>query len=117
MDTPNETYHRLDRLALWVLLFEFGYAGVLIVLLILTLVANLISGNSASDAGTIFVLATILPYGLAFLGNLTIALWGMVLHLRENLQGPVGAGHLLNWIFVSATFWLVLLAGFALLNL
>ncbi len=119
METASDTYQRLDRFALWYLLFEFGYTGLIIVLVILATVANLISGNSVgySTSQAILLLGIVAPYALAFLGNLTVAIWGLVLHLREGRSGYPGTGHLLNWIFVCTTFWLVLFLAALIINM
>ena len=116
MNTPNETYQKLDRAALWLLIGEFGGAAILLALLLLMVVGNLIS-SSAFDfgygAGQIITVVMGLVYGLAYLGNLVIGILGLYLYASEKREGYPGTGHLTNWVLLSATLVvvLVLVAG------
>jgi len=116
MNTPNDTYQKLDRAALWLLIGEFGGAAILLALLLLMVVGNLIS-SSAFDfgygAGQIIMVGMALVYGLAYLGNLVIGILGLYLYASEKREGYPGTGHLTNWVLLSATLVvvLVLVAG------
>ncbi len=111
MNTSNDTYQKLDRSALWLLVGEFGAAGLLLVLTLLMVVGNLISYNAFNPSygtGEAIALGIALIYGLAYLGNLSIGVLGLLLYARDNREGYPGTGHLLNWVFVSATLLIVL---------
>ena len=107
----NDTYQKLDRSALWLLVGEFGGAALLLVLLILIFVGNLISYGAFDwdySTGEIITLVIALVYGLAYLGNLVIGIMGLYLYATEKREGYPGTGHLLNWTLLSATIALVL---------
>lgn len=111
MNTPNETYQKLDRAALWLLVGEFGGAVVLLALLILMVVGNLISSNAFDlnySTGEAISLGIALVYGLAYLGNLVIGVMGLYLYANEKREGYPGTGHLLNWMLLSATIAIIL---------
>lgn len=107
----NETYQRLDRAALWLLVGEFGGAALLLVFLILMVVGNLISSNAFNlgyDAGEAITIGIALIYGLAYLGNLVIGIMGLYLYVNEKREGYPGTGHLVNWTLLSATIAIAL---------
>jgi len=109
---PNDTYHKLDRAALLLLVGEFGMAAILLLLTLLMVIGNLISpyafdfGYSTGQAVT---LGIVFVYGLAYLGNLSLGILGLILYARDNREGYPGTGHLANWVFLSATLWVPLL--------
>ncbi|KAF0108595.1 MAG: hypothetical protein FD146_481 [Anaerolineaceae bacterium] len=111
MNTPKDTYQKLDRAALWLLVGEFGLAGLLLILTIVMTVGGLISYDSYYlDYGTseIIALVVVLVYGLAYLGNLSIGVLGLALSALDAREGYPGTGHLINWVFLSATLVIVL---------
>lgn len=113
----NETYQKLDRSALWLLIGEFGGVAFLLVILILIFVGNLISYGAFDwdySTGEIITLIIALVYGLAYLGNLIIGILGLYLYVTEKREGYPGTGHLLNWVFLSATL-VIILFGIAIL--
>ncbi|MBV6395508.1 MAG: hypothetical protein HFACDABA_01084 [Anaerolineales bacterium] len=115
----NETYQKLDRSALWLLLGEFGGAALLLVLLILIFVGNLISYGAFDwdySTGEIITLIIALVYGLAYLGNLVIGVIGLYLYVTEKRDGYPGTGHMLNWTLLSATLAIVLVLIVAVLS-
>lgn len=102
----NETYQKLDRAALWLLVGEFGGAALLLVLLILMVVGNLISPSAFEidySAGEAISIGIALVYGLAYLGNLVIGIMGLYLYANEKREGYPGTGHLVNWTLLAAT--------------
>jgi hypothetical protein len=113
MNTPNETYQKLDRAALWLLIGEFGGAALLLALMILMIVGNLIS-SSAFDlgyqAGEIIAAVIAIAYVLAYLANLVIGIMGLYFYVSEKREGYPGTGLLLDWILVSTTLWIALIA-------
>ena len=119
MNTPNDTYQKLDRAALWLLVGEFGGAALLLTLLLLMAIGNLISSNAFDigyGAGEIVTLGIALIYGLAYLGNLVIGVMGLYLYANEKREGYPGTGHLLNWMLLSATLAIVLTLAAALFS-
>ena len=111
MNTPPSTYQKLDRAALWLLVGEFGGAALLLALLILMVVGNLISSRAfdlSYGTGQVITIIIALVYGLAYLGNLVIGIWGLYLYARENREGYPGTGHLMNWTLLSATIVVML---------
>ena len=111
MNTPNNTYQKLDRAALWLLMSEFGGAALLLTLLILMVVGNLISSGAFAfgyGTGQIIMVVMALVYGLAYLGNLVIGIIGLYLFASEKREGYPGTGHLMNWVLLSATLVVVL---------
>jgi len=116
MNTSRETYQKLDRAAIWLLIGEFSGAALLLVLLLLMVIGNLISSgafNFGYDIGPIIVIGIALIYGMAYLGNLVIGILGIYLYASEKREGYPGTGHLVNWTLLSATLVivLVLIAG------
>lgn len=112
MNTPNETYHKLDRAALWLLVGEFGGAALLLAFLLLMIIGNLISSYAFDldyRVGEALALIIALLYGLAYLANLIIGITGLYLYANEKREGYPGTGHLLNWILVSTTLWVALI--------
>ncbi|RJP47651.1 MAG: hypothetical protein C4583_15985 [Anaerolineaceae bacterium] len=119
MNTPANTYHKLDRTALWLLVGEFGGAALLLALLILMVVGNLISPrafNLGYDTGQVITVIIALIYGLAYLGNLVIGIMGLYLYATEKREGYPGTGHLVNWILLSATLAIILVMIAALFS-
>ncbi len=117
MNASNETYQKLDRFALWLLIGEFGGAALLLVFLILTVVGNLISPRTfdfSYSSGEIVGIAVALVYGLAYLGNLVIGIIGLYLYANEKREGYPGTGHLVNWTLLAATIALALVLIVAL---
>jgi len=113
MNIPNDTYQKLDRAALWLLVGEFGVAAFLLVLTLLMFIGNLISYAVFSmgySTGEAVALGIALIYGLAYLANLSIGVPGLFLYTRDNREGYPGTGHLVNWVFLSATLVIVLVA-------
>ncbi len=111
MNTPTNTYQKLDRAALWLLVGEFGGAALLLALLILMVIGNLISPRAFDlDYGTgeIITIIIALIYGLAYLGNLVIGIVGLYLYASEKREGYPGTGHLVNWTLLSATLAVIL---------
>ena len=111
MNIPNDTYQKLDRAALWLLIGEFGGAAILLTLLLLMLIGNLISSsafNMGYNSGQVVTLGVALIYGLAYLGNLVIGIMGLYLYASEKREGYPGTGHLMNWVLLSATLIIVL---------
>lgn len=111
MNSSNETYQKLERSALWLLIGEFGGAALLLVFLLLMVVGNLISSNAFNwnyGTGQIITLVMALAYGLAYLGNLVIGVMGLYLYVTEKREGYPGTGHLVNWVFLSATLVIIL---------
>ena len=116
MNTPNDTYQKLDRAALWLIIGEFGGAAILLALLLLMVVGNLVSSRAFDfgyNTGPIIMVVMGLVYGLAYLGNLVIGILGLYLYASEKREGYPGTGHLTNWVLLSATLVvvLVLVAG------
>ena len=116
MNTPNDTYQKLDRTALWLIIGEFGGAAILLALLLLMVVGNLVSSRAFDfgyNTGPIIMVVMGLVYGLAYLGNLVIGILGLYLYASEKREGYPGTGHLTNWVLLSATLVvvLVLVAG------
>ena len=112
MNTPNETYQKLDRAALWLLIGEFSSAALLLALMFLVIIGNLISPYAFDldyRVGEALALIIALLYGLAYLANLVIGILGLFQYARENREGYPGTGHLLNWILVSTTLWVALI--------
>lgn len=111
--TPSPTtYQKLDRAALWLLLGELSGAAFLLTLLILMVIGNLISSNAfhlGYETGEIITLLIALGYGLAYLGNLIIGIWGLYLYANEKRDDHPGTGHLINWTLLSATLAVVLI--------
>ena len=112
----NETYQKLDRAALWLLVGEFGGAALLLAFLLIMVVGNLISPGAFDldySAGEAVGAAIALVYGLAYLGNLVVGTMGLYLYASEKREGWPGAGHLVNWTLLSATIavGLVLIAA------
>jgi hypothetical protein len=106
------TLEKLDGFALRFLAAELGYAALLVVIEILSLVITLIVPDSFGpffDIQIIAVFAVLIPYTLAYLGNLIIGILGLVLYIQDRKQGYPGTGLLLNWIFVFSLFWVILL--------
>jgi hypothetical protein len=119
MNTSNETYQKLDRASIWLLIGEFGGAALLLVLLILMVVGNLISPRAFEfgySGGQVITLAVGLIYGLAYLGNLVIGIMGLYLYAQGKRDGYPGTGHLLNWTLLSATLVVVLVLVAAVLS-
>ena len=119
MNTPTNTFQKLDRAALWLLVGEFGGAALLLALLILMVIGNLISSrafNLGYDTGQIITVIIALVYGLAYLGNLVIGIMGLYLYANEKREGYPGTGHLVNWIFLSATLAIILVLIAALFS-
>ena len=111
MNTPNETYQKLDRAALWLIIGEFGGAAILLALLLLMVVGNLVSSRAFDfgyNTGPIIMVVMGLVYGLAYLGNLVIGILGLYLYASEKREGYPGTGHLTNWVLLSATLVVVL---------
>ena len=111
MNTPNETYQKLDRTALWLIIGEFGGAAILLALLLLMVVGNLVSSRAFDfgyNTGPIIMVVMGLVYGLAYLGNLVIGILGLYLYASEKREGYPGTGHLTNWVLLSATLVVVL---------
>ena len=105
----NETYQKLDRSALWLLVGEFSGAGILLLFLLLMIVGNLISPYAFDidyNARESIMGVIAFVYGLAYLGNLAIGIIGLYLFVTEKREGYPGTGHLLNWTLVSATLLL-----------
>jgi hypothetical protein len=112
MNTSNETYQKLDRSALWLLVGEFGLAALLLVLTLLMFIGNLISYdafNMGYSTGGAIAMGIGLVYGVAYLANLSIGILGLILYARDNRAGYPGTGHLINWILLSATLVIVLI--------
>ena len=112
MNAPSETYQKLDRAALWLLLSEFGLAALLLTLLLLMTVGNLISAGAFDmgyRTGQAISLGIALIYGLAYLGNLVIGIAGLYLYASEKREGYPGTGHLVNWVLLSATLAIALI--------
>ncbi|MEW5939455.1 MAG: hypothetical protein AB1750_07330 [Chloroflexota bacterium] len=108
----NDTYHKLDRAALWLLVGEFGLAALLLLLTLLMVIGNMISYNAFDfgySAGEAISLGIVFIYALGYLANLTIGVMGLILYARDNREGYPGTGHLANWTFLSATLWIGLL--------
>ena len=119
MNTPNNTYQKLDRAALWLLVGEFGGAALLLALLLLMVIGNLISSNAfdmGNGTGPVIAIVIALTYGLAYLGNLAIGILGLYLYASEKREGYPGAGHLINWVLLSATLAIVLVLVAAVLS-
>jgi len=115
----NETYQKLDRSALWLLIGEFGGAALLLVLLLLIVVGNLISDNAFDwDYSTGELVSAIMAfvYGLAYLGNLVIGVIGLYIYATEKREGNPGTGHMLNWTLLSATLVIVLVLIAAIIS-
>lgn len=119
MNTPNDTYQRLDRAALWLLIAEFSGVALLLTLLLLMVIGNLISlgaFNTGYETQEAIALGMALVYGLAYLGNLVIGITGLYLYASEQRQGYPGTGHLVNWVLLSATLVVVLFLIAAVLS-
>lgn len=115
MNTPNETYQKLDRAALWLLIGEFGGAALLLALYLLMTIVNLISPYTIflRSMGEKISLGIALVYGTAYLGNLVIGNMGLYLYTTEQREGYPGTGHLTNWMVLSATL-IFIIAGIAI---
>ncbi len=111
---PTEvTIGRLNRFALYYLGGELAYLALLILIGLCSLSVMLISSSGTglfynSDAQGVVAVAILLPYGLAYVGNLAVGLWSLYIYVREQSEGLPGAGILLNWIFLVSTFWIFL---------
>ena len=81
-------------------------------MVVMTVIANVASGiTDFFDfiySGEIFLWAVALPYGLAYLGNMVVGLWGLITYMQEEKEGYPGTGHLLNWIYLFSTLLIVL---------
>jgi hypothetical protein len=111
MSYPRETYQKLDRAALWLLVGELCGAVLLLVLLLLMVIGSLISSgafNFGYYTGQVAAIGIALIYGLAYLGNLVIGILGLYLYVSEKHEGYPGTGHLVNWTLLSATLVIVL---------
>jgi hypothetical protein len=111
MERSDEMVNNLDRAALWLVFGEFCGAALIVVLMALMLVGNLISPNAFDmgyGAGGIIAAGVAFVYGLAYLGNLGIGVVGLYAYIMERREGYPGTGHLLNWMFLSATIVMVL---------
>ncbi len=111
MNTPNNTYQRLDRAALWLIVGEFSGAALMLALMLLMILGNLISPYAFDlgyRAGEAIALIIAITYALAYLANLVIGILGLIQYAREGLEGYPGTGHLLNWVLVSTTLWIAL---------
>ena len=112
MNTPRETYQKLDRVAIWLLVGEFSGAALLLVLLLLMVIGNLISSGAFDfgyGAGQVVTIGIALIYGVAYLGNLIIGIVGLYLYASNKQEGYPGTGHLINWVFLSATLIFLLI--------
>ena len=112
MNTPNGTYQKLDRAALWLFFGEFGGMALVVIMLFLFMIGNLILPATFSfyfDFGTTMTIQQIiiLIYGLTFIGNLSIGLFGLFIYLRDHHKGYPGIGHLINWLYLASTIWLI----------
>jgi hypothetical protein len=111
MNTPNDTYHKLNRAALWLLVGEFSGVALLLTLMLLMIIGNLISPygfDVGYRTGEAIALLIAFSYGLAYLANLVIGIIGVVLYVREGREGYPGTGHLVNWILAATTLWVAL---------
>jgi hypothetical protein len=111
MNTPRETYQKLDRAASWLLVGELSGAALLLVLLLLMVIGSLISSgafNFGYGTGQVVTIGIALIYGVAYLGNLVIGILGLYLYVSEKREGYPGTGHLVNWTLLSATLVIVL---------
>jgi hypothetical protein len=111
MNTPKDTYQKLDRAALWLIIGEFCVAGLLMCLTFLLAAGSLASsGGYWFDYGTgeAVALGIALLYILAYLGNVVIGVWGLLLYALDHREGYPGTGHLINWVFLAATVVIVL---------
>ncbi len=118
-NTTSDTYQKLDRYALWLLVGEFGGAAILLLLLLLMVIGNLISSSAFNlnySTGEAIALGIAIVYGLAYLANLSIGVLGLLLYARDNREGYPGTGHLTNWMLLSATLAIVLFAIAAIIS-
>lgn len=111
MNTPSDTYQKLDRAALWLLAGEFSGAALLLTIWLLMIVGNLISAGAFDfgyRTGEVIAAVIAFSYALAYLANLTIGVLGLVRYAQEGREGYPGTGHLLNWMLVATTLWVAL---------
>jgi hypothetical protein len=111
MNSPD-TYQKLDRAALWLVVGEFGLLALLGLLIILMVVGNMISYdafNFGYNTGEMVALGIGLVYGVAYLGNLFIGIAGLYLYASEKREGYPGTGHLVNWVVVSSTIFIAVI--------
>lgn len=100
-------YERLDRFLLYLLTCELAYYCVVMIAGILLFAINL---NPRIPRGSQVILFAVAPYILVLPINIVGGLGSGVLNIRLKRQGYPGTGHLLNWVFLSATAWLFLVA-------
>lgn len=107
---PSSLFWKLDRFLQTLLAVELGYLCILIVGGIVSTILALLDVGAASSwlLGNAVLVIMGGPLLLAYLGNLTCGLLGLILHIKEKVTGYPGTGHLLNWIFIIATAWLFL---------
>ncbi len=103
----QEWYARLDRFLLYWTAGELGY----LILLILGLIVLLIIGFTDSSVLNSLSPETLILYPcillvVAMLVNLGVGFTGLVFNIITRHPGYPGTGHLLNWIFLFAFFWL-----------
>lgn len=85
MNPSNDTYQKLDRAALWLLVGEFGGAALLLALWLLMIIGNLISAGAFDfgyRTGEVIAAVIAFSYALAYLANLTIGILGLVVMHR-----------------------------------
>lgn len=101
-DETQIDHQRLDHFALRYLAVELGYGLFIVLMLLLVVVISILSPSVTNfiDLYEIVPWTVMLPYGLAFLGNMIIGLWGLITYIQENREGYPGTGHLVNWIYV-----------------
>ncbi len=115
----EETYPKTGSYALWLVLGEFAGAAIILLLLLLMVVGNLISSGTYSlgyQTGQFITLAIAIVYGLAYLGNLGLAVIGLYLFATEKREGLPVTGHLINWVMVAATLVPVLVLMAAIIS-
>ena len=107
---PASLFWKLDRSLQILMAVELGYLCLLIVGGVVFLILALLDIGDSSFwlFNNIWLLLIGAPLLLAYLGNLSCGLVGLILHVREKVTGYPGTGHLLNWIFIIATAWIFL---------
>jgi hypothetical protein len=107
---PPSIYWQVDSTLRYLLAIELGYLCLLIlggaVSAVLAVLNVADSGYWLAEGTTLAIIGA--PLLLFYLGNLACGLLGLILHIKEKVEGYPGTGHLLNWIFIIATAWIFL---------
>jgi hypothetical protein len=116
----NSLFRKLDRFLLYLLIGEFGYfvllllVGVGIAIRTLTL-TGVAARHNLSLVTSLVPWTVLLPYSVAALANSVGGFASALLYLRNGGEGYPGTGNLLNWIFLISNSWIFIIVGFMIL--